>query len=346
MNKLFVDTSAFQQKGLNFDIRNPIISTIIKNVENGKYEFCNLSVIDNEIISHLGKRCLEEYKSVQKRKWIKNYISDEEIKNNCYKDLTDYTNFKKRISAILCDVSIINPEKIFSKYFKIEYPFENNKDKRKEFPDAFISEYINLLSQSTDECVYFVSSDDGLRKSINEKVKCYDDLESFLSDINKVSSKIFESIEEYILNNYYLIQKNLFERFTFEIEDLNDEKLEIENIEIKITDIKVIDKENDTYYVSCTCNSLDLFGDFIFLEPKYNLNAFGEIIDFEPDFLELHYLTKKNYEFIIKVNELEDNNFSLEFLDKYIIKLSNETIEDSIDYDAEGNWDQDGGCFR
>lgn len=169
MNKLFIDTNAFDRIGLNFDEKNPIIYLLIKNVNDKMYEYHSLSVIDNEVISHIKEKCLDAYNKLNRFKWLKKYISEDELKTNCYKDLTDYNQFKEKISAIKCDVSKINPEDIFDKYFKVEYPFAKG-DKRKEFPDAFISTYVNNLKCPTTEKIYFVSNDNTLKKSLNNNI--------------------------------------------------------------------------------------------------------------------------------------------------------------------------------
>ena len=121
MNRLFIDTNVFENIGYNFDLKNPIIKSLIRNAKSGEYKYYSLSVIDNEIVNHITDRCSKEYNNVRKIKWIKKYLDDEKIKENCYKDLNDYNQFKKRINSLACDVSSINPEIIFEKYFKVEY---------------------------------------------------------------------------------------------------------------------------------------------------------------------------------------------------------------------------------
>ena len=114
MNKLFVDTNAFESIGFNFDLKNPIIKALMRNAKSGEYIYYNLSVIDNEVTNHIKDRCLKEYSKVKKIKWLKSYLKDNDIKDNCFKDLTDYEKFKNNIAAISCNVSSINPEDILT----------------------------------------------------------------------------------------------------------------------------------------------------------------------------------------------------------------------------------------
>ena len=330
MKKLFVDTNAFEKEGYIFDNSNPVTNTIIKNVNNNEYEFCIISIIDSEIISHIKKRCDEEYQQLAKRKWLQAYISDEDLKYNCNKKLIDYEQFKNKVAAKYYDVSDVNPEIIFKKYFNIEYPFENRDEKRKEFPDAFISERLNGLVQSTEDEIYFVTEDKGLKSSLDSRIICYNDLKSFLSSINHVSPKLFEKMGRYIIKSIKDIQLNMMSKIIFELNDVDDESLEIEDLEISnIINIKVIDNDKDTYYVSCKCATLNLFGNFVFNTTRTCVNNYGELIDIEPDFLEVTNLSKDNFEFIIKIIDLKKDKFSIEYLDKYVFNLTNEMIENS-----------------
>lgn len=352
MNKLFIDTNAFEKIGYNFDEKNPIISVMIKNVKDKKYEYYNLSVIDNEIQSHLNTRAEEEMKIITKKRWLSKYISDEDIKKNCYKDLNDYNDFKNKISAFNCDVSKINPEKVFSKYFKIEYPFEKNGKKRKEFPDAFISEYVNQISILGEEKVCFITDDDGLARSLNSNIHVYKDLETFLSDINDISPKEYKKIEKMIFENIELIQQKVKENINLEYFDLEEEEIDVNSIEIQnIINIQVIDNKEGSYYINCQCDFLILKGEFSCLD--YNNSYMPNDCDFyvNQEFIRAQEVAINDYEFIIEVVCEGKNNYSFKFLDKYDVKIDYEIMEQSnyggySNYDGEDSWSQDGGPYR
>lgn len=352
MNKLFIDTNVFEKIGYNFDEKNPIISVMIKNIKDKEFEYCNLSVIDNEIQSHLNIRAEEEMKIVTKKRWIMKYISDDDIKKNCYKDLIDYDNFKNNIAAINCNVSKINPEDVLNKYFKIEYPFEKNVRKRKEFPDAFISEYINQIIMSGDEKIYFITDDVGLKKSLNSNIIVYKDLETFLSDINNISPIEYKKIEEMIFANIELIQEKVKEKMNFEYYDLEEEEIDVNSIEFQnIINIQVIDNKEGSYYINCQCDFLILKGEFSCLD--YNNSYMPNDCDFYAiqEFIKTQELAINDYEFIIEVVKSEECNYSFNFLDKYDVRIDYETMEQSCcerysNYDVEDSWSQDGGPYR
>ena len=118
-------------------------------------------------------------------------------------------------------------------------------------------------------------------------------------------------------------------RITFELNDVADECLEIENLKISnISNIKVIDSAKDIYYVNCKCATLNLIGNFVFNTTRTCVNNYGELIDIEPDFLELTNLLIDNFEFIIKITNSK-GDLLIEYLDKYVIGLTNEIVENS-----------------
>lgn len=348
MNKLFIDTNAFEKIGFNFDERNPIISTILKNVQEGEYEYYSLSVIDEEIKSHINNRCESQFNNVKKFKWLKNYISDEQVRENCFKDLKDYEMFKKNISAKPCNVSKINPEDILKKYFKIEYPFEKCNEKRKEFPDAFISAYVNDLVETEKEKIYFVTNDKGLQKSLNDKIIIFEDLETFLSEINNISPKKYKQVEKVIYDNIKMIEDNIFKKMNLIYNDLEDEEIDVNNINIQnIIDIKVIDNEEDTYFISCKCDFLILHGTFSCLD--YYNSYMPNDCDFYTvqEYIKIDEIAINDYEFIVKLNLNEETDFELNFLDNYDIyidyELLNEMQYDNSSFDGETSFSQDGG---
>ncbi|MBR2708499.1 MAG: DUF4935 domain-containing protein [Bacilli bacterium] len=328
MNKLFIDTNAFHKIGYNFDQKNLIISTLLKNIKDGKYKYYNLSVIDNEIISHLKQRGKNNENEIKKIKWLKNYLSKEEIENNCYKDLKDYVEFKKKANAIDCGISEINPENIFNKYFKSEYPFENKKDKKSEFPDAFIAEYVNNMNIKNNDIIYFITDDIGLNKALNEKILVYEDLPSFLSETNNIDPYKFKEIEKYLKENIDTIQQNIFKKMNLQYSGLEEEKINVNKVKIQnIIDVKVIKSEKKRYYISCTCDFLILSGEFICLD--YYRSYRQTDVDnayFDPVYILLNELPIDYYEFLICVEE-KDGKYILRFLKKYDIRFNYKDME-------------------
>ncbi len=341
MNKLFVDTNAFEKIGYNFSEKNLIIKTLIQNVRDKKYEYYSLSVIDGEISSHLNQRGDQEYKLISNRKWIKKYISDEKIREHCYKDLVDYNNFKINISAKKCDISSVNSEEIFKKYFKVEYPFENRKEKRKEFPDAFIVSYVNSIEISNNEEIYFVTNDKGIKNALKEEIEVFDDLNEFLAKINNASPDVINKIKDCINNKLKDIQEELLNKIELKSIDLNYENLQLDNLVIqKITDIDIISHKDKQFFVNCKCDFLILDGEFICEDYTKSYSSMDDI-----DFFVLNRLLISDYEFSIIVSETEED-YKIEFQEKYVFPITYELMQEIslcnyYDYDGEDEWAQD-----
>lgn len=349
MNKLFVDTNAFHKMGYQFNEKGPIIAALLDNVKNGEYQYYNLSIIDSEIINHLNDNGKKEKDKIEKIKWLKKYLKEEEIDKNCYKDLQDYELFKKKIMAIDCNVSNINPEDVLKKYFRNEYPFEDNKKKKNEFPDAFISEYINRVKVENGDKIYFVTEDEGLKKSLSDNVLVYNDLPEFLSEINHIEPYKYKKLQKFILDNLDLIEEKLFNNISLEYNGLEAEEIRIESVKINnINDIKVFKNDGNKYYVNCKCDSLILCGRLLCLDFNESFRQTINEVSFDPVFIILDKLPINHYEFIIGVEE-KNEEFLLYFLNKYNVKFNYEDMEradyeNAIAYynDYEPDFAQDG----
>ena len=342
MNKLFIDTNVFYKMGYNFDDKNPIIYMLLKNAKEKIFRYYNLSIIDNEIIEDLKERGNKNFKKIKSLKWIREYIDEETIKKNCCKDLIDYTNFKTKIKAINCTVDNINPEVILKKYFNIMYPFE--KEKRKEFPDAFIAEYINSLQLNDKEKIYFISEDKGLISALKKHIIIYNSLEKFLSDLNKISPCKFKKIDEFIKDNFDIIENGIMEKANIMATDLENEDIDIETISVNgISNIDVIDNNNGLYYINCMTDYISLNGQFSCLD--YNNSYMPNDCDFYAleEYLSTNRIDIENYEFYITLKE-ENDNFKIIFPDQYNISIDYNLMQESLynNYEwEEGSLDGD-----
>lgn len=322
MNKLFIDTNAFYKLGYNFDIRNPIINILIENAKNLEYEYNNLSIIDNEIISDLKDRGECQEKQVNKMRWISKHLTEDILKKNCYKDLNDYKNFKNKIGGSNCDVSNINPEDIFRKYFDVKLPFEKRDLKRKEFPDAFISAYINDLEVIGKDKIYLITDDKGLAKSIeNPNVVIFHDIESFLSDINNISPLEYNKMCEFINNNKEIIAKGILNKSCINTNDLEREEISVDSIKIQdIMNIEVMSDEDDVFLINCTCDFLVLKGEFICFD--YYNSYMPNDCDFyvNEEYIRTEEIPFEQYEFMITLKK-DGNDYIIEFMDIYNFEL-------------------------
>lgn len=339
MNKLFIDTNIFEKSRFNFTDDNPVIFLLIKNIKQGEYEYYNLSIFDKEIIKHISEECSKEFLELRKRTWLFNYIDEDTMKKKCYKKLTDYEQFKKDVKAVDCDVSAVNPEDVFQKYFNVEYPFENKDDKKSEFPDAFASAYVNNIMVNNNEKTYFVTNDNGLRKSFKEEIITYNSIEEFLSEFNNVLPYQYKKIQTFIYDNIDSIAKELRKKIFLD-SFLEDFEFELDDIKINnISDINIIGMDGDNkYFVNCKCDELVLTGDFSCLD--YSNSYLPNDCDYYivQKYVRASMLSIHNYEFMIEIN-VEDDSFYFSYLEHYYVTVTYKDMLEAececFDYDGE-----------
>lgn len=352
MDKLFIDTNVYESKGFNFDEKNISIKVLTDNIKNKKYEYCNLSVIDNEIKSHITKKGDISKRLLNKKcKWIKNYVEENIIYENCYKDLIDYENFKHKVSAIDCDVSLINPENILKKYFSMELPFEDNKNKRKEFPDAFIVEYLNdLVNNSLDYRIHFVSNDNGLKQALDKKIDKYTTIEEFLTAINGITPDNYSNIKQKIEENLSVISSEILTRLDVKCTFIEEENINIDSVILNRNfDIEILDEDENKIYVNCIFKEISLMGSFICLdyENSYWPND-GECYVYT-QYLKANKIDIENFEMSLTIDKAS-NEYKLDYDNIYSVEINYEKMKgfacDSFspldDYDGEDSWAQDG----
>lgn len=330
MDKLFIDTNVYESKGFNFDERNILIKVLTDNIKNRKYEYCNLSVIDNEIKSHINKRCDDSKKTLYKKyKWIKNHLDEDMIYENCYKDVIDYENFKNTIRPIECDVSQINPEKIFEKYFFIELPFEDNKDKRKEFPDAFIAEYLNTLAHNLlDSKIHFVSNDNGLKQALDEKIYKYTTIEDFLTKINGVDPNKYSYIKQIIIENFSIISSEMLSRLNVKYDFVEAEEINVDTIIFNNNfDMEILDSDENKIYINCIFSEISLLGSFICLDYENSYWPNDEDYYVYTQYFKTEKIDLENFEMNLTINILNDG-YELEYDNIYNIDLDYKKIKE------------------
>ena len=354
MDKLFIDTNVFESKGFNFDKRNILIKVLTDNIKDKKYEYNSLSVIDNEIISHISENCYEEEHLLNKKyKWLKNIVNEKIIHDNCYKNLLDYEQFKKDCNSIQCDVSHINAESVFKKYFAIKLPFELKK--RKEFCDGFISEYLNLLVKKMNaNKIYFISNDNGLKKSLNNSIKKYSTIEEFLKEVNGMDPEKYSFIKEIIRKNIINIGTKILEYLSVDCIGIEEEEIKIDEIKLSNEfEIELMDASNNEFYVNCTFKKISLVGNFTCLDYDNSYWPNDEMNYTYKEYLESSEIDYNNYEVSLKIKKLKDD-YTIDYNNIYHVEINYEKMKKYAsgrfspydDYDGEDNWSQDGGPWR
>ncbi len=354
MDKLFIDTNVFEGIGFNFDNRNILIKVITNNVNDGKYEYCCLSIIDNEIKAHISKKASDDEKNLLKHyKWIKNYIDEQMVYNNCYKNLIDYERFKENISCCICDVSKINPEKIFDKYFSFAYPFENKENKKNEFPDAFISEYVNNLSKDMSDKIYFISNDNGLCKSLDDSILKYETIDEFLVDINGIEPDKYLYIYDLIKKSIKSISNDIFLYIDWKVIGLEDEIIEPSKIVLDNDFIfDVLDVNDEDVYVRCKFKKVSFFGEFSCIDREKSYWPNDEEYYVYIEYLKADKIVYEDFDLNFKIKNFNDD-YVIEYDSCYCFDINYEKVKEYATsvcpyeyYDGEDSWTQDGYEMR
>ena len=262
---IFIDTNVFGRKekyDFEHTYRNNILS-ILKRYSN--IEVCLPSIVVEELKKHIRESIDNDrnnIKSIYIKKKLTSEFYDEILKENIEK--LDKFIEQNNIKVLDCE-KYLKISDINKWYFNKEKPFEISKPK--EFPDAMIISAIeNFLKENNYTNVYIVTEDKGFIESISTKIDCIiiNKLETILREFFDFSTYEYRLVEEYIIDNEILKDKNLIE---FESENIND------TINISIDDYTL--NTCEIIYDTQECES-------VVVKINYDIDLIGNIIIFDP----------------------------------------------------------------
>lgn len=242
---VFIDTSAYESK--NFQFGKYALGKLEEFIKSEELTLIITDITIKEVEKHLREKAFEAAGLVKKIKknamFLRNTpdlpcygifenISGDEIYDIVYKK---FQSFLEIGNVENISVDSIKPSIVFEKYFSEKPPF-GKKNKKSEFPDAFVLEAINQASLNMSELIYVVSTDPDMKKFCNsidnltylEKVDDLIDLTirnaEYLKEPVKFADLIYSYLETKIIDEI----KSQIEAGDFENEDLdvwNDEEL-------------------------------------------------------------------------------------------------------------------------
>jgi hypothetical protein len=254
---VFIDTSAYQSK--NFQFGQHALGKLEQLVNDEKVYLLTTDVTNSEIESHLkehAEHAAKAVKIIQKdAMFLRNtdelpcyglfekVTSDEifQIVNQKFKTLIESPNVE------IVPIDNINPKIVFERYFNKTPPFDK-ANKKNEFPDAFVLEAVNKLSQERHQSVYVVSGDGDMQSFTKEhenllylnRVDEFIDLVLRNSEELEEPAKYADSILEQLKGDLLIQAKEYLlasEVYSDDIEGLDDEI-----VEIIVNDIKISNK--------------------------------------------------------------------------------------------------------
>ena len=211
--KVFVDTQSFVKAGLNFNSRAIDAFRNLCAVEDLEHltTTVTISEVRNKIQEHIGEG-LNKFNEFRRKAGILSGSTDErtaslfaeldgqEVERAA---LAIFDDFIADSRATVLNVSSVDPEEVFRRYFNQIAPFQSGK-KKEEFPDAFVMLALaaNLKEQ---ESIYIVSEDGDLRAFCenDNRFISIDSLAKVLDHYNSHDNERSEFIKNYI------VEKNL-----------------------------------------------------------------------------------------------------------------------------------------
>ncbi|MEG1313661.1 MAG: PIN domain-containing protein, partial [Bacilli bacterium] len=233
-----IDTNVFEANKFDFGT-DSTMSLLVKNVQNGKIKLVLSNIVISEVEKHIC-RCVDsvcgkarklrnEYLRILPKQYLADIgmgiyvqIPDKKTIHQSAKDV--FAKFLEDCKVEILDTSSINLEQILEDYFAVRPPFENSEKKRKEFPDAFITEEIKKRF-GNNEVVAIVSQDNGFKEACaNSKNHL------FFTSIGELFDKLSKNEEEYTRalelikrNNEHIIQavKRMIDESCVEVQGLS-----------------------------------------------------------------------------------------------------------------------------
>lgn len=269
---VFIDTSAYQSK--NFQFGQHALGKLEEFLEDEELTLIVTDITIKEVEKHLREKAFEAARLVKKIKkeamFLRNtsdlpcYGIFEDISGDVVYDIV-YEKFHSLLKiGNVENVSInsIKPSIVFDKYFSEKPPF-GGKNKKCEFPDAFVLEAVNQASLKMSQLIYVVSSDPDMKNYCD----CFDNLTHLESvdDLIDLTIRNAENLKEPVKfadQVYSYLETNITDQIKeqllageFEYEDLdawNDEELTdvtVDNFAVKSTKIVDVSKSYATYEV-------------------------------------------------------------------------------------------------
>lgn len=248
--------------------------------------------IENELkkIKHIIPFNINSFGQVFKE--IKNLKS--EIESNIVKDFTD--NFCKKLNVEKLKIKPHHADEVFNKYFKYILPFKDNKDRKKDIPDAFILECVIDIKKNNNN-VIMITKDKNVQNTCEKNgIKVFNSIKDFIESDN-IQDILTEkqSLKEFI---EYLKSENSIENFlkSYYVKQL--EYSEIKDDIIPSDDNSGI-IEGMEYPTNVTCNfdGLINYGNkTIGIPVFFNINTNVEFLVYKADYYMLLEEEEEYYE--------------------------------------------------
>lgn len=219
------------------------LSVLAKHVNSGKIKIVLSRIVIKEIEKHISQTSEQICKDLRKlRKEVLHRNSHSYLNQMGFdvffpildaelykaKSLEIWNGFLEKLCPEILELNDIDIPKIVDDYFNLNPPFEDKKDKRKEFPDAFIADQIRRRF-GEEQIIAIVSRDKGFKRACgnSSNYKFYDSLGELYDWLNKCEEEygqVVENIESLIDNIIVDIEIRIKDGDYIEIHSLSYDK--------------------------------------------------------------------------------------------------------------------------
>ncbi|MFS7390260.1 PIN domain-containing protein [Carnobacterium maltaromaticum] len=252
---IFIDTNIFVSDKFNID--TVPFKLIKKYVDKEVFGVITTYIAKEEQLNHINifkDETVASFKKIYSNRAVLRNV--ELLTTGNHKDNIDFFSkiidekYIEMFNSYLESINVFeipmtkNSKIIFEKYFNELPPFEANKDKKSEFPDAFMVQSIIDWVDEKDCSVSVISGDKGFISMTKDspKLLAFENLKDFFKYLSKKNDQYYYEVMETLLNEtddvYDFIKGKLSE---LEVLDELTEKLKILTDEFSMYDLDTLD---------------------------------------------------------------------------------------------------------
>lgn len=208
----FLDTESI--KGYGFNFSGAALATFHSLCNRGALLHVTTSIVTREVESLIDTQlhaALESMKKFRRQAAILGSDDDPHIhalfRREYEESLVErakhiYRNFLSETHAEVLEISNVDPELAFNRYFERLSPFRQGR-KKNEFPDAFNLLALEAHSESVGERIYVVSRDEDVRLYCkgSERLLYCEALDHLLDLYTSQQAKIHDALKQFVIDS-------------------------------------------------------------------------------------------------------------------------------------------------
>lgn len=208
---IIIDTNAFDAKGNDFcGYFDAILPSLFAAIRAQNIQLLSHPVLQGEVFRHINTGDLKTKPENVALSLVRNKVYLEligvsvDVAIQKLKELDLSQKAIETYNRYYSEATVLpyaDSSEVFRKYFESEPPFSDKKDKKAEFPDAFVLGALEkYLENNPDTCVMVVSNDNDWAAALSDKPNALlvDSIDSALQILNKTEHKIGECLSSVI----------------------------------------------------------------------------------------------------------------------------------------------------